>query len=623
MNETTILELLRRRFTSAIRELLGDSGAPVDPLIRVAQDPRFGDYQCNAAMSLAKRLGAKPQEIARRIIASIDLAEVAEPLEIAGPGFVNIRLRNEFLAQYLGNIPDADGDTADRLGIPKVSEPVRTIVEYSSPNVAKIMHVGHLRSTILGDVFARVLAFVGHEVIRQNHIGDWGTQFGMLIAWYADHPLPPESADFLSATERDYTLAYARFREDPAFAEQARRAVAALQSGDPAARRIWEQICRASRAAFLQTYRQLNVWLNDEDVRGESFYNDRLADCIAELRRLFPPRDRTQPLPASGFAEMREDDGAQCIFLYDADGRPRYHGPDGSELPVIVQKRDGAYLYASTDLAALRFRVTELHAQRVVYVTDARQKLHFQMFFDVGRCAGWVPPDVRLDHVTFGSVLGEDGTPLKTRDGGNVKLHELLEEAVTRAAAVVAENEARRAAEPGHVALTPAERERVARAVGIGAVKYADLSRDRNSDYVFSFDRMLALQGNTAPYMLYAYARIRSIHRKAMERMRDEIDSLGRPAAIALREPAERALALRIARLGETVAVVADDLLPHVLCGYLYDLAADFMRFYEECPVLRAEEAATRASRLRLCGLTARALQLGLNLLGIETLERM
>lgn len=620
MNEATILELLRRRFTEAIRGLLGNPDAPVDPLIRVSQEQRFGDYQCNAAMSLAKRLGAKPHDVAKRIIEAVDLSNIAEPVEIAGPGFLNIRLRDRFLAAILNRIPDTPDAESDRLGIPKTPAPQRMVVEYSSPNVAKIMHVGHLRSTILGDVFARVLAFAGHKVIRQNHVGDWGTQFGMLIAWYADHPLPPEDAEFLAATENDYKQAYARFREDEAFAERARRAVGELQAGQPEARRIWEQICRASRTAFLETYRRLNVLLNDEDVRGESFYNDRLPDVVAELRRLFPSRDRAQPIPTAGFAEFREDDGAQCVFLYDAKGQPRYKGPDGDALPVIVQKKDGAYLYATTDLAALRYRVAELHAQRVIYVTDARQKLHFQMFFEIGRLAGWIPPTVQLDHVTFGSILGEDGTPLKTRDGGNVKLHELLDEAVARAATVIAENEARRTAEAGHVALTPDECTRIARAVGIGAVKYADLSRDRNGDYVFSFDRMLAMQGNTAPYMLYAYARICSIHRKATERT---ADPHSRPVEITLREPSERALALRIARFGEILEIVAAELLPHVLCGYLYDLSADFMRFYEECPVLQATDDAVRSSRLRLCDLTARTLRLGLHLLGIETIERM
>lgn len=623
MNASNILELLRERFVRAIGVVIGDSTAEIDPLIRASQDARFGDYQCNVAMSLAKRLGTKPHDVAKRIADAVEISDISEPLEIAGPGFLNIRLRNEFLAAHLGQIPNqSPNETTDRFGIPKTASAQRVIVEYSSPNVAKIMHVGHLRSTILGDVFARVLAFIGHDVIRQNHVGDWGTQFGMLIAWYADHPLPSDSADFLSATEEDYKQANALFRDDEAFAQRARLAVGKLQSGDPEARRVWQQICSASRAAFLSIYQQLNVLLRDEHVRGESFYNDRLADCVSELRRVFPPRDRSSPPPADGFAELREDAGAQCVFLYDAKGQPRYKGPDGAELPVIVQKKDGAFLYASTDLAALRFRVSELKVQRIIYVTDARQKLHFQMFFAIARLAGWAPPSVQLEHVTFGSMLGEDGTPLKTRDGQNVKLHELLEEAVTCAAAVVAENEARRAAEPGYTPLSAEDQRRIARVVGIGAVKYADLSRDRNGDYIFSFDRMLSMQGNTAPYMLYAYARIRSIYRKAAERA-GVSNAAPADAALSIQHAAERTLALRIARLAEVIHVLAQELMPHVLCGYLYDLASDFMRFYEECPVLQAPDEATRASRMRLCDLTARALHLGLDLLGIETIERM
>lgn len=621
MADLHILDLLRARFGAAIANVLQDEHAIVDPLIRVSQDAKFGDYQCNVAMSLAKRLAAKPHDVARQIAAAVRLADIAEPLEIAGPGFLNIRLKNEFLAAHLASVSAAAGDFPGRLGVASTKHPRRVIVEYSSPNVAKIMHVGHLRSTILGDVFARVLAFIGHDVIRQNHVGDWGTQFGMLIAWYADHPVPPESIDFLWATEEDYKLAYAKFREDAEFAEKARLAVGRLQSGDAEARRVWQQICHASRAAFLATYNQLQVLLRDEDVRGESFYNDRLADCVETLRRLFPPRDRSAPIPAEGFAEFREDAGAQCVFLYDAKGQPRYKGPEGAEVPVIVRKKDGAFLYASTDLAALRFRAHELKVDRIIYVTDARQKLHFQMFFSIARLAGWAPPALQLDHVTFGSVLGEDGTPLKTRDGQNVKLHELLDEAVARSAAVVDENERRRAADPGYTPLSHQERQRIARAVGIGAVKYADLSRDRNGDYLFSFDRMLSMQGNTAPYMLYAYARIRSIYRKASESDAAPHTSVKRP--ITLSAPAERVLAIRIARFGEIIDIVAADLLPHVLCAYLYDLAAEFMRFYEECPVLQAPDEATRASRMRLCDLTARALRLGLDLLGIETIDRM
>jgi len=657
MQHGGVIHILRGRFAAAVARVTGAAPAEVDPQVRPAGDPKFGDYQCNAAMSLARTLGARPREVAQRIVDAVDLEGIAEPPQIAGPGFINIRLSADFLARYLSAIPGparpnggsgketerredgeslcgrsgqatqpADAGAAalepDRLGMPPVPTPRRVVIDYSSPNIAKQMHVGHLRSTIIGDVFARVLEFEGHEVIRQNHVGDWGTQFGLLIAYYADHPLPtPQThADVLDAIEEDYRAAVERDRTDAAFHEAARAAVGRLQAGDADARRVWERLCAQSRQAFLDSYRRLNVRLTDEDVRGESFYNDRLAAVVAELRARLPPRDKRRPADGP-YAELRRDAGAVCLFFYDERHAPRFRRPDGGELPMIIQKSDGAYLYATTDLAALRYRILELGATRVIYVTDARQKLHFEMLFAAARAAGWAGADVLLEHATFGSVLGEDRRPLKTREGKNVKLRELLDEAERRALAVL-EARSDEEAELTAAALSEREKREIARRVGVAAVKYADLRNDRVSDYVFDWDKLLALQGNTAPYMLYAYARVRSIYRRAAER-------IGRPDAyvpgtrIVPEQPAERALALRLARLRETIDTVSAELAPHALCTYLYELAADFMRFYETCPVLQAPDAQTRLSRLRLCDLTARTLKLGLGLLGIETIERM
>jgi len=636
--------LLSRAFASAIAETVGGNQPVEDPGVRIAGDPRFGDYQCNAALPLAKVVKTNPRDLAVRIadLAAARLSEVVEALEVAGPGFINVRLKADFLARCLEGIeapPAADPvpvvGIVDRVGLPPVVDPLRVVVEYSQPNIAKQMHVGHLRSTIIGDVFARVLSFLGHEVIRQNHIGDWGTQFGMLIRWYQDHPLPtPQThTDVLEAIEQDYRSAQARFENDPRFADQARRAVAALQGGDPQARRLWRQICQVSLDAIDAVYRRLGVLLCPEDVRGESFYNDALPAIITELREKLAGASVSASAPsdvATVRAEVRDDQGAVVVYLYDKDGRPLFKNPDGDILGMIVQKSDGAYLYATTDLAAVRYRLRELKfqtgvgAQRVIYVTDARQKLHFQMFLATARAVGWLTPEVSVEHVTFGSVLGPDRKPLKTRAGGTVKLRDLLDEAERRAYALLAERD--RAVESTEAdesqPLTEAEKRHIASRVGMAAVKYADLRNDRNADYVFDWDKMITFQGNTAPYMMYAYARIRSIYRKAAARIGTP-DIYAPHVRILLGQPSERALALRLARLREEVDKVATDLLPHTLCTYLYELAGDFMRFYENCPVLTAPDEATRLSRLRLCDLTARTLRLGLWLLGIEVLERM
>jgi arginyl-tRNA synthetase len=571
--EDTVAERIR----DAIVRAFGPQMADADPLVRPTQDPRFGDFQANVAMGLGKRLGTKPRAVAEALVAALDLAGIAGPPEIAGPGFVNVRFDDAWLAGLAG---DAAADRA-RLGIARVAHPQTVVVDYSGPNVAKDMHVGHLRSTVIGDALARTLDFLGHRVVRQNHVGDWGTQFGLLIEHLLDRQEAGSDTDadltrcYRAATQRDAT--------DPAFSERARARVVKLQAGDPETRDAWARLIALSATQFQTVYARLGVTLTPDDIRGESTYNPLLPTVVHDLR-------------AAGLA--RDSEGAVCVFL---DG---FKGKDGEPVPLIVQKSDGGYLYATTDLAALRYRIDRLGARRLVYVTDARQRQHFQMVFAAARAAGWVADDVRLDHVVFGSVLGEDGKPFKTRSGDTVSLADLLDNAETLAADLVLQK---------NPDLAPAERARVAHAVGIGAIKYADLASDRVKDYVFSWPRMLAMDGNTAPYLQYAYARIRSIFRKAgLE--------TAPTATIRLDEPAERALVL--VQLDGVMETVARTLEPHRLCGYLYDVATAFSAFYEACPVLQAP-AGLRESRLVLSGLTADTLEIGLGLLGIETLERM
>jgi arginyl-tRNA synthetase len=571
-------DVIARRVRDAIVRAFGAEHADTDPLVRPTQDPRFGDFQANVAMGLAKRLGRKPRDVAEALVAALDLSGIAGKPDIAGPGFVNVRLDDAFLAEQAR---DAAADR-ERLGLAPSSAPETVVVDYSGPNVAKEMHVGHLRSTVIGDALARTLTFQGNRVVRRNHVGDWGTQFGMLIE-YCIETGARLGAD-TDLTEM-YRTAVARDASDPAFSERARARVVALQSGDPETRRWWQELVALSERQFDAVYRRLDVTLTLDDIRGESSYNALLPEIVAELR-------------AKGLA--RESEGALCVF---PEG---FTTKEGEPLPLIVQKTDGGYLYATTDLAALRQRLVELGAKRLVYVTDARQRQHFQMVFATARAAGWIGPDVRVEHVVFGSVLGEDGKPFKTRSGDTVRLAELLDEAEERALAVVVEK---------NPDLGPEERTRVAHAVGIGAIKYADLASDRVKDYVFSWPRMLAMDGNTAPYLQYAYARIRSIFRKA------GLDAAP-SAAVVLREPAERALVVQLLAFEGVVDAVGRTLEPHRLCVYLYDVATAFSAFYEACPVLLAEPA-VRDSRLVLCELTARTLAVGLGLLGIETVKRM
>ena len=574
LTDLSLLGLLDLRFSAALAAV-GCVGAPA--VVQPSGRPEFGDYQANGMMGAAKARKMNPRQLAEQVMAVLDLVGIANKIEIAGPGFINITLAPEFLAQRLMAALGRED-----LAVPHpVSECV--VVDYSSPNLAKEMHVGHLRSTIIGDALARVTRFLGHKVIAQNHVGDWGTQFGMLTAFLIESERAGAEPLALNDLEDFYRRAKLRFDEDPAFADRARDYVVKLQGGDAQVNALWQRFLDVSLHHCEVVYAKLGVGLERADVRGESAYNDDLAVVVADLQ-------------AKALAV--ESAGAQVVFLDE------FKGKDGNPAAFIVRKQDGGYLYATTDLAAVRYRVAQLQADRVLYVVDARQSLHFQQLFSLSRKAGYATESTRLEHVGFGVMLGEDGKPFKTRSGGTVKLVELLDEAEERAFAVVSEK---------NPDLVESIRRHVAHTVGIGAVKYADLSKNRNSDYVFSWDSMLAFEGNTAPYLQYAYTRIAGVFRKAE-------GDVG--AEIILLDPAERLLALEIARFADAVYSVAREAAPHFLCAYLYTLATQFMRFYEACPVLKSE-GELRASRLTLCRLTADTLRTGLGLLGIDVLENM
>jgi arginyl-tRNA synthetase len=571
--------VLAARFADALGAAFGPEYAEVDPVIRSSQ---FADYQASVALALAKRVGAKPRDVAARLVEHLDVDDVCEPPEISGPGFVNLTLRPDWLAgQVLALVRD------ERLGVP-LEEAKVVPIDYSAPNVAKEMHVGHLRTTVVGDALARVMEHLGHHVIRQNHIGDWGTPFGMLI----EHLLQvgEDSDDARALVERPndfYQAAREQFDSDQDFADRARRRVVGLQAGDPDTLRLWHELIELSKAYFNRIYAKLGVTLTDEDLAGESSYNAMLADICRELE-------------AKGLATV--SDGALCVFL---DG---FTGREGKPLPLIVRKSDGGYGYATTDLATIRHRVEDLKADLILYVVGAPQHLHFQMVWETARRAGWLPPDVEVEHVQIGNVLGQDGKILRTRSGAPIRLMALLDEAVERASAVLAE------ARPE---LDASTREQIASYVGIGAVKYADLSVSHDSEYTFDFDRMLALHGNTGPYLQYATARIRSMFRKAglsPEEARD---------GVVLGEEAERALALTLLGFGGVVQQVGRSYEPHRLCAYLFDLAQAFTTFYEQCPVLRAADESLRRSRLTLSAATLAVLVQGLDLLGITAPQQM
>ena len=560
------------------------AGAPADcePQVRQSAKIHFGDYQANGVMAVAKKLGMAPRQLAEQVLSHLDLNGIANKVEIAGPGFINIFLDPAFLA---ANVSQAL--SAERLGVAQ-PQAQTIVVDYSAPNVAKEMHVGHLRSTIIGDAAVRTLEFLGHKVIRANHVGDWGTQFGMLIAWLEKQQQENAGEMALADLEGFYREAKKHYDEDEAFAERARSYVVKLQGGDEYFRQMWRQLVDITMSQNQITYDRLNVTLTRDDVMGESLYNPMLPGIVADLK-------------AQGLAV--ESEGATVVFLDE------YKNKEGEPMGVIIQKKDGGYLYTTTDIACAKYRYETLHADRVLYYIDSRQHQHLMQAWTIVRKAGYVPGSVPLEHHMFGMMLGKDGKPFKTRAGGTVKLADLLDEALERARRLVAEKNPDMPAD---------ELEKLANAVGIGAVKYADLSKNRTTDYIFDWDNMLAFEGNTAPYMQYAYTRVLSVFRKA------EIDERALAAApVIITEDREAQLAARLLQFEETLTVVAREGTPHVMCAYLYDLAGLFSGFYEHCPILSAESEETRNSRLKLAQLTAKTLKTGLDTLGIETVERM
>ncbi|EAQ4814172.1 arginine--tRNA ligase [Salmonella enterica subsp. enterica] len=560
------------------------AGAPADcePQVRQSAKVQFGDYQANGMMAVAKKLGMAPRQLAEQVLTHLDLSGIASKVEIAGPGFINIFLEPAFLAEQV-----QQALASDRLG---VSQPTRQtiVVDYSAPNVAKEMHVGHLRSTIIGDAAVRTLEFLGHHVIRANHVGDWGTQFGMLIAWLEKQQQENAGDMALADLEGFYRDAKKHYDEDEAFAERARNYVVKLQSGDAYFREMWRKLVDITMTQNQITYDRLNVTLTRDDVMGESLYNPMLPGIVADLK-------------AKGLAV--ESEGATVVFLDE------FKNKEGDPMGVIIQKKDGGYLYTTTDIACAKYRYETLHADRVLYYIDSRQHQHLMQAWTIVRKAGYVPDSVPLEHHMFGMMLGKDGKPFKTRAGGTVKLADLLDEALERARRLVAEKNPDMPAD---------ELEKLANAVGIGAVKYADLSKNRTTDYIFDWDNMLAFEGNTAPYMQYAYTRVLSVFRKA------DIDEQALASApVIISEDREAQLAARLLQFEATLTVVAREGTPHVMCAYLYDVAGLFSGFYEHCPILSAENDAVRNSRLKLAQLTAKTLKLGLDTLGIETVERM
>jgi arginyl-tRNA synthetase len=571
-------QALAQLITGALAATFGPEHADTDPLIRPSQ---FADYQSNVALSLGKRLGRNPRDAATELAAHLTGSDVLESAEVSGPGFINLTLRDGWIAdQAAGQLADTRLDTV------AASPPQKVVVDYSAPNVAREMHVGHLRTTIVGDAVVRVLEYLGNNVIRANHLGDWGTQFGLLLEHLLDVGEEAANAQLAAGEINEfYKAANAKFKSDPSFAERARRRVVALQAGDPETLRLWNMLIGDSKKYYNSVYTRLGVTLTDADLYPESFYNPMLASVCAELE-------------ADGIAVM--SDGALCAFP------PGFTGRDGSPLPLILRKSDGGYGYATTDMAAIRYRVRDLQVSRIIYVVGAEQAQHFEMVFAVARQAGWLTDEVRAEHATIGLVTGADRKRFRSRTGESVKLIDLISEAVERAEEVIKDRYD-----------DPELRAQIAEAVGIGALKYADLSVARDSGYVLAFDRMLALTGNTGPYLQYATARIRSIFRKAGI----EPDSAAGP--IVLTEEPERELALRLLGFGGAVSQVVQAAEPHKLAGFLFDVASAFTGFYEKCPVLDAPDEVTRASRLALCALALRVLLTGLDLLGIPVPERM
>ncbi|WP_213732278.1 arginine--tRNA ligase [Citrobacter europaeus] len=575
-----IQALLSEKVSQAM--IAAGATADCEPQVRQSAKVQFGDYQANGMMAVAKKLGMAPRQLAEQVLTHLDLNGIASKVEIAGPGFINIFLDPAFLAQHV-----QQALASDRLGVTQPAKQT-VVVDYSAPNVAKEMHVGHLRSTIIGDAAVRTLEFLGHKVIRANHVGDWGTQFGMLIAWLEKQQQENAGEMALADLEGFYRDAKKHYDEDEAFAERARSYVVKLQGGDEYFREMWRKLVDITMSQNQLTYDRLNVTLTRDDVMGESLYNPMLPGIVADLK-------------AKGLAV--ESEGATVVFLDE------YKNKEGEPMGVIIQKKDGGYLYTTTDIACAKYRYETLHADRVLYYIDSRQHQHLMQAWTIVRKAGYVPDSVPLEHHMFGMMLGKDGKPFKTRAGGTVKLADLLDEALERARRLVAEKNPDMPAD---------ELEKLANAVGIGAVKYADLSKNRTTDYIFDWDNMLAFEGNTAPYMQYAYTRVLSVFRKA-----DIDESALANAQVIISEDREAQLAARLLQFEETLTVVAREGTPHVMCAYLYDVAGLFSGFYEHCPILSAENEEIRNSRLKLAQLTAKTLKLGLDTLGIETVERM
>jgi len=562
--------------------LAAGADSQCEALVRQSGKVQFGDYQANGIMPAAKKLGLNPREFAQKVLEKAELQDIAEKTEIAGPGFINIFLKNAWLAE---NINNAVKDP--KLGIHNHDKQT-VVADYSSPNVAKEMHVGHLRSTIIGDAVVRTLEFLGNHVIRANHVGDWGTQFGMLIAYLEKMENEHASEMELSDLEAFYRAAKKHYDEDPVFAEKARNYVVKLQSGDEYCRTMWQKLVKITMQQNQCNYERLNVTLTDKDVMGESLYNPMLPGIVEDLRK-------------QGLAV--EDDGALVVYLDE------FKNKDGDPMGVIVQKKDGGFLYTTTDIAAAKYRYETLKADRALVFSDTRQSQHMQQAWLITRKAGYVPDSFQLEHKNFGMMLGKDGKPFKTRSGDTVKLAELLDEAIERAGVLISQKS---------TALSDQEKADVIEAVGIGSVKYADLSKNRTTDYVFDWDNMLSFEGNTAPYMQYAYTRIRSIFNRSQIAL-SEVEQ----AQLSITDEKERALAIKLLQFEEAIQIVAKDGTPHVLCAYLYELAGVFSSFYEHCPILNNEDQQVKLSRLKLALLTERTLKQGLDLLGIKTVEKM
>lgn len=566
-----------------ISQALIGAGAPAECEAQVRQSAKvqFGDYQANGVMSVAKKLGVPPRPLAEKVVQLLELGDVASKVEIAGPGFINIFLNSKWVASQADRVLNAPN-----LGIAPV-EPQTIVIDYSAPNVAKEMHVGHLRSTIIGDAAARTQEFLGHKVIRANHVGDWGTQFGMLIAYLEKMQNENASDMGLSDLEQFYREAKKHYDQDAEFAERARAYVVKLQGGDQYCLKMWRKLVDITMAQNQLTYNRLNVTLTKDDVMGESLYNAMLPDISADLK-------------AKGLAV--ESEGATVVFLDE------YQNKDGEPMGVIIQKKDGGYLYTTTDIACAKYRYETLGANRVLYYIDSRQHQHLMQAWTIVRKAGYVPDSVSLEHHMFGMMLGKDGKPFKTRSGGTVKLSDLLDEAIERAGQLIVAKNPDMPAE---------DMAKVAQVIGIGAVKYADLSKSRTTDYVFDWDNMLAFEGNTAPYMQYAYTRVASVFKRA------GIDESGLTLPLVMTEDREVTLATRLLQFEETLTTVAREGTPHVMCSYLYDLAGLFSGFYEHCQILNADSEEVRQSRLKLALLTSKTLKTGLATLGIETVDRM